>query len=145
MIKKWTEIDRATGEVLRVHQTPNPERAFHKKYVLLELERLDKPVFDETTEKIQRVITQPDLSDLSVDVDPTAKRVEGWEIVPLDQSELEQQKYVNIDRTNRYAFRMVEDLLTLIATGSTLDRNAFPSEVWERINARRTLRGEESI
>jgi len=145
MMKKWAEIDRATGEVLRIYQTDDPARALHKKYVLIELERLDKPSYNEETHKIQRVITQPDLSDLSVDVDPTVKRVEGWEIVSLDQSELDQRKYANIDRTNRYVFRIVEDLLTLIATGSTLDRNAFPSEVWERINARRTLRGQESI
>ena len=141
----WVKIDRATGDVLKHKITPTLARTFRKKIVWIELEREAKPDHNEETHKLERTITQPDLSDLAVDVDPETKRVEGWEIIGREQSELDQINNSSIDRTNQYAFRMIEDLLVHIAEGTPLTRDIFHAKIWERINERRTLRGEESV
>jgi hypothetical protein len=41
--------------------------------------------------------------------------------------------------------KLTEDILVVIAQGGTLEKDSFPSEVWEKVNARRVLRGEDEV
>ena len=40
---------------------------------------------------------------------------------------------------------MVEDIMVAIATGASLTRDTFSAAVWDQINARRALRGEDDV
>jgi hypothetical protein len=40
---------------------------------------------------------------------------------------------------------MIEDILVIIAQGGTLEKDSFADEVWEKINTRRLLRGEDEV
>ena len=40
---------------------------------------------------------------------------------------------------------MTEDILVIIAQGGVLEKDSFADEVWEKINARRLLRGESEV
>ena len=73
---EWVKIDRKTGNVLKRRTEDKLERVFNKPLVWIELEKKDVPEYDATTHKLTPVVTQPDLSDLSVAVSPSAKRVE---------------------------------------------------------------------
>ena len=63
---RWVKIDRATGDVLKRRTEDKLERVFNKPVVWLEVEKKDAPEYDASTHKLTPVVTQPDLSDLSV-------------------------------------------------------------------------------
>ena len=141
MITKWVKIDRATGAVVKQRTAEEMERVFDKPFVWIELERLAAPSFDADTEKLEPVATQADFSDLDVDVDPNEKRLESWAIVALAAAELQRRTNDRIAETDQLLTRIIEDIMVAIATGDPLERATFPDKVWDKINARRALRG----
>ena len=89
---EWVKIDRATGSVLKKRTEDKLERVFNKPQVWLELEKKDAPDYDAFTHKLIKTVEQPDLSDLSVDVPSSSKRLEDWEAVALTDSEIAEAK-----------------------------------------------------
>lgn len=62
----------------------------------------------------------------------------------LTAAELEARRIDRLrDSDTRDMARMVEDIMVVVATsgGVSLTRDNFPSAVWDKINARRALRG----
>ena len=104
-----------------------------------------RPNFDLNTQKLVAQVQQSDLSNLSVDVDPSEKRVESWSVVSLSSDELAKRTSDRIEETDYLLAKIVEDIMVVIATGATLNRAAFSSDVWDQINARRSLRGEDDV
>lgn len=141
----FVKVDRKTGDVLKLKSENSMNRIFNKPTVWLELVREDPPDFDENTKKIVKEIRQSDLSDLDVDVDPSEKRVEGWKVVSLTSEELAKRTSERIQQTDHLLSKIVEDIMVAIATGAPLTRNTFSTAVWNQINERRSLRGEEDI
>ena len=141
----FVKVDRKTGDVLKLKSENSMNRIFNKPTVWLELVREDPPDFDENTNKIVKEIRQSDLSDLDVDVDPSEKRVEGWKVVSLTSEELAKRTSERIQQTDHLLSKIVEDIMVAIATGAPLTRNTFSTAVWNQINERRSLRGEEDI
>jgi hypothetical protein len=142
----WAKIDRRTGKVLRKKEQNAPmERVFDKPTVWIEQEIQPEPDYDPDTHKVIRKTVQPDLSDLSVDVDPNAKRVEGWEIVALSDAEKERRMLSLIALTDHTMARVAEDIMVSIASNQELTRDSFSEQVWQRVNARRRLRGESDV
>ena len=82
---------------------------------------------------------------MAVAVDPGEKRVESWSVVSLSADELAKRTSDRIDETDYLLAKIVEDIMVAIATGATLNRAAFSSDVWDTINARRALRGEADV
>jgi hypothetical protein len=146
MKKNYAKIDRATGRVLKQKSSEGMERAFGKEVVWLEMELTGKPDYDKDNEKVvqyQRV--SADISDLSIDVPPDTKLLQGYEKVDLSNDEKEQIKLGKIANSDEDLARFTEDILVVIAQGGTLEKDSFPSEVWEKVNARRVLRGEDEV
>lgn len=141
----FVKVDRKTGDVLKLKNEESMNRIFNKPTVWLELVREDPPDFDLNTKKIVADIRQSDLSDLDVDVDPSEKRVEGWKVVSLTSEELVKRTSERIQQTDYLLSKIVEDIMVAIATGAPLTRNTFSTAVWNQINERRSLRGEEDI
>jgi len=141
----YVKIDRATGDILKRKKAASMERVFDKTSVWIELEKQSQPVYDEDTQKLVSSVTQPDMSDLNVDVSPTAKRVEGWDIVALNAGELNRRKQDKIANLDHTLTRIAEDVMVAIATGQPLERASFPPQVWATINARRSLRGQADV
>ena len=88
MSKKWVKIDRSNGNVIKGKTAAELKRVFNKPTVWLELVREARPNFDLNTQKLVAQVQQSDLSNLSVDVDPSEKRVESWSVVSLSSDEL---------------------------------------------------------
>lgn len=145
MSKKWVKIDRVTGEIVKRKAEAVMERVFDKPTVWLELVREDVPDFDANTQKIVADVRQSDLSDLSVAVDPGEQRIESWSVVQLSADESAKRTSIRIEETNHLLTKFVEDILVVIATGATLNKAAFSSDVWDQINARRSIRGEADV
>lgn len=145
MSKKWVKIDRSNGNVIKGKTAAELKRVFNKSTVWLELVREARPNFDLNTQKLVAQVQQADLSDLSVDVDPSEKRVESWSVVSLSSDELAKRTSDRIEETDYLLAKIVEDIMVVIATGATLNRAAFSSDVWDQINARRSLRGEDDV
>jgi len=141
----WKLIDRATGAVLKTKTEDSMTRVLNKPKVWLPVRFDSRPVYDADTHKLQASVAQPDLSDLSTDVDPEAVRVEGWSVTALSSDELADRKVARIKDTDRHMLRMVEDVMVALATGKQLKRASFPAELWEKINTRRRLRGLEDV
>jgi len=101
-MKTWVKIDRATGNVMKRKSASNLERVFHKKYVWIEQTTASVPSYNKETQKLGRIVTQSDLSNLTVDVPSDTKRVEGWEIIDLSHfqfvTNLSHQKCISLDR-----------------------------------------------
>lgn len=76
----YAKIDRATGALLEYRELTSPVRSLNKAHVMLPVTRDAKPPFDEDTEQVTAAITQPDLSNLTIDVPSNASRVEGWTV-----------------------------------------------------------------
>ena len=142
---EWVKIDRATGNVLKRRTEDSLERVMNKAVVWLEVEKKDAPDFDASTHKLNATVTQPDLSDLSVAVSPSTKRVEGWEAVALSDKEVSEAKEIAVRVTDRNMAQITEELMVAIAEGKTLNRAAFSDATWEKINERRNIRGESDI
>lgn len=142
---RWVKVDRATGNVLKYKKADSLRRDLSKKLVWIELQEDVQPAYNPETQKIVKAVTQPDLSDLSIDVDPTAKRIEGWAIVTLDTVELEIIKNNKIARTDSWLVRAFEDVLVLISKGTPLNKNNLPQSVIDKLNARLVLRGEKPV
>ena len=142
---EWVKIDRATGDVLKRRTEDKLERVFNKPVVWIKLEKKDAPDFDASTHKLNATVTQPDLSDLSVAVSPSAKRVEGYEAVALSNDEIDAAKRIKLRVTDSNMAQITEELMTAIAQGKTLNRAAFPDSTWEKINERRKIRGESEV
>jgi hypothetical protein len=146
MKKNYSKIDRATGKVLKQKSSEGMERVFNKEVVWLEMELTGKPDYDEDNEKVvqyQRI--SADISDLSIDVSPDTKFLQGYDVVSLTTDEKEQVRLGKIAGSDEDLAKLTEDILVVIAQGGTLEKDSFPDEVWEKVNARRVLRGEDEV
>jgi len=146
MKKNYAKIDRATGKVLKQKSSEGMERVFNKEVVWLEMELTGRPDYDKDNEKVvqyQRV--SADISDLSIDVPPDTKFLQGYDVVSLTTDEKEQVRLGKIADSDEDLAKLTEDILVVIAQGGTLEKDSFPSEVWEKVNARRVLRGEDEV
>ena len=146
MKKNYAKIDRATGKVLKQKSSEGMERVFNKEVVWLEMELTGRPDYDKDNEKVvqyQRV--SADISDLSIDVPPDTKLIQGYDKVDLSNDEKEQVRLGKIADSDEDLAKLTEDILVVIAQGGTLEKDSFPSEVWEKVNARRVLRGEDEV
>lgn len=143
----YAKIDRSTGQIVKRKEFDDPNRALNKPFVWLEVEQETSPSYDVETHKLVPTITQPDLSDLNIDVSPTAKRVQGYNIVALTAQEISTRLDNKIDASNNKMVRAVELILTKIAqkNGVALEKSDFPAKVWTTINARRALRGQSPV
>jgi hypothetical protein len=146
MKKNYAKIDRATGKVLKQKSSEGMERVFNKEVVWLEMELTGKPDYDKDSEKVvqyQRV--SADISDLSVDVPPDTKFLQGYDKVNLSNDEKERVRLGKIADSDEDLAKLTEDILVVIAQGGTLEKDSFPDEVWDKVNARRVLRGEGEV
>ena len=146
MKKNYAKIDRATGKVLKQKSSEGMERVFNKEVVWLEMELTGRPDYDKDNEKVvqyQRV--SADISDLSIDVPPDTKFLQGYDKVNLNNDEKEQVRLGKIADSDEDLAKLTEDILVVIAQGGTLEKDSFPSEVWDKVNARRVLRGEDEV
>ena len=146
MKKNYAKIDRATGKVLKQKSSEGMERVFNKEVVWLEMELTGRPDHDKDNEKVvqyQRV--SADISDLSIDVPPDTKFLQGYDVVSLTTDEKEQVRLGKIADSDEDLAKLTEDILVVIAQGGTLEKDSFPDEVWEKVNARRVLRGEDEV
>ena len=145
-MKKWySKIDRSTGNIVKRKEFNNPERALNKPFVWLPEERDIRPEYDKETHKLVQTETIPDLSDMTVDVSPDVKRVLGVNVVALTEEERARINISKIADSDGVLARMTEDILVIIAQGGTLEKDSFTDEVWDKINTRRLLRGEDEI
>ena len=145
-MKKWySKIDRSTGNIVKRKELNNPERALNKPFVWLPEERDAQPEYDKETHKPVQTETIPDLSDMAIDVSQDAKRVLGFDVVALTEEEKARIKTGKIANSDGVLARMTEDILVIIAQGGVLEKDSFAGEVWEKINTRRLLRGENEI
>ena len=145
-MKKWySKIDRSTGNIVKRKEFDNPKRALNKPFVWLPEERDAQPEYDKETHKLVQTDTIPDLSDMTVDVSPDAKRVLGFDVIALTEEEKARIKAGKIAASDGTLARMTEDILVIIAQGGVLEKDSFVEEVWEKINARRVLRGEDEV
>ena len=145
-MKKWySKIDRSTGSIAKRKEFDNPERALNKPFVWLPEERDAQPEYNKETHKLVQTDTIPDLSDMGVDVSPDAKRVLGFNVVVLTEEEKARINTKEIADSDGTLARMTEDILVIIAQGGVLEKDSFADEVWEKINARRLLRGESEV
>jgi len=69
----------------------------------------------------------------------------GFDVVALTEEEKAGIKTGKIADSDGVLARMTEDILVIIAQGGTLEKDSFAEEVWEKINARRLLRGESEV
>ena len=125
---KWVKIDRATGDVLKRRTEDKLERVFNKPVVWIEVEKKDAPEYDASTHKLTPVVTQPDLSDLSVAVSPSAKRVETYKAVKLTDAEIESNKDAQYSSPITVAFKLAmdqENRIRALESKSALDVAAF--------------------
>ena len=106
---EWVKIDRKTGNVLKRRTEDKLERVFNKPLVWIELDKKDAPDFDASTHKLTPVVTQPDLSDLSVAVSPSAKRVETYKAVKLSDEEVVSRKDAEYSPPTTVMFKMAMD------------------------------------
>jgi len=114
--------------------------------VWLEMELTGKPDYDKDNEKVfQYQRTSADISDLSIDVPPDTKFLQGYDKVNLSTDEKEQVRLGKIADSDEDLAKLTEDILVVIAQGGTLEKDSFPDEVWEKVNARRVLRGEDEV
>jgi len=138
----YVKIDRLTGDVIhrRSVEKALDYRGLDKPFPWLELQQTAQPVFNPDTHKLVATITQPDLSDLTIDVPATAKRVHGWNKVALNVAEQTRQKQQKIDGLHSGLFRIIEDLAAYSVNGTPLS-----VEVLAKINTIRRLRGEADL
>ena len=145
-MKKWySKIDRSTGNIVKRKELNNPKRALNKPFVWLPEERDAQPEYNKETHKLVQTETIPDLSDMTVDVSPDVKRVLGVNVVALTEEEKAQINTRKIADSDGMLARMTEDILVIIAQGGTLEKDSFPNEVWDKVNTRRVLRGEDEV
>ena len=145
-MKKWySKIDRSTGNIVKRKELNNPERALNKPFVWIPEERDAQPDCNKETHKLVQTETIPDLSDMSVDVSPDAKRALGFDVVALTEEEKARINISKIADSDGVLARMTEDILVIIAQGGVLEKDSFTDEVWEKINTRRLLRGEDEV
>jgi hypothetical protein len=149
MKKNYAKIDRATGKVLKQKSSEGMERVFNKPTVWIEvIQKEPIPAYDTETHKIVKTVDQPDLSNLSIDVSHDAQRVLGYDVVALNSEELQVVADTKINKMVRELSSIIELLFTKIAItndGVAFSRTDFPDEVWDKINAIRTIRGESGV
>jgi len=143
----YVKIDRSNGSVVKRKEfSGDRERAFHKPFVWLEEIQETKPVFDPETHKLVQTITQSDLSDMDIDVDPLEQRVKGYDIVLLSVEELQVRLDRKISLSDGAMFGIIERLLVVIATSNVrIKRSDLPESDWDILNARLALRGEGPV
>ena len=145
-MKKWySKIDRSTGNIVKRKEFDNPKRALNKPFVWIPEERDAQLDYDKETHKLVQTDVIPDLSDMGIDVSQDAKRALGFDVVALTEEEKAGIKTGKIAKSDGVLARMTEDILVIIAQGGTLEKDSFAEEVWEKINARRLLRGEDEV
>ncbi len=111
----YAKIDRTTGAVLEYRELTDPVRAMHKEHVMLPVTKSAKPPFNADIEKLTVTVTQPDLSNLLVNVSPTAERVEGWQVDTLPLATCKANKRAKVDVL----------LATKIAAGRVYSGNTY--------------------
>ena len=111
-----------------------PTLPIEKGIKWLVLEELPRPSFDPYTHEIIPTVVQTDTT-----------RIEGWELLPLSGDALIKATQAQISKTDKHMSRMVEDIFVAIALGKPLTKLSFPSALWDKINNRRKLRGEDEI
>ena len=145
-MKKWySKIDRSTGDIVKRKELNNPERALNKPFVWLPEERDAQPDYNKETHKLVQTETIPDLSDMAISVPLDAKRALGFDVVVLTEEEKARINISKIADSDGVLARMTEDILVIIAQGGVMEKDSFTDEVWEKINTRRLLRGEDEI
>ena len=145
-MKKWySKIDRSTGGIVKRKEFDNPERALNKPFVWIPEERDAQPEYDKETHKLVQTDVIPDLSDTTVDVSQDAKRALGFDVVALTEEEKAGINTRKIADSDDDLARFTEDILVIIAQGGTLEKDSFADEVWEKVNARKVLRGEDEV
>lgn len=119
----FVKINRADGSIMRQKKADEMYRVFNKSTVWLELVRTSPPPHDEETQKLVKTLSQPDMSDLDVDVDPSTKRIEGWEVVALTGQEIidrqieADQQYIRNEARDKAMWVLVELISKLLADG----------------------------
>jgi|2_EtaG_2_1085320.scaffolds.fasta_scaffold32174_2 hypothetical protein len=141
----YVKIDRTTGNIIEQKDYATIKRTFNKRYVWIPLIQEVVPAHDADTQKVVPNVTQPDMTDLSTPVNVNAQRVQGYDIVPLTPTEVQAVKVGKIQNLEGGLTRINEDIMVAIATGTPLERSTFPDAVWNKINARRVLRGEAPV
>tara|TARA_R100001224_G_scaffold52906_1_gene30929 strand:+ start:191 stop:610 length:420 start_codon:yes stop_codon:yes gene_type:complete len=96
---------------------------------------IEKPSFDSETE----VLEGPK------DVVTAEKITRKWTVAKLSDKKLDEAKEIKLRVTDRNMAEITEELMVAIATGKTLNRAAFSDATWEKINERRTIRGESEV
>jgi|TARA_Y100000034_G_scaffold102014_1_gene126663 hypothetical protein len=136
----YAKIERATGEVLKRKRMSEPVRALHKAEVWLPVERPAPPAFNPDTHKLAEKITQPDLSNLAVDVPADAVRIEGHKKIALTGAEKQARTNAKIAALDHGMARVAEDVAVAMVTAGDVPQAAI-----DKINARRRLRGQSEI
>lgn len=144
-MKKWAKIDRATGNVLKYKREKELKRVLNKKYVWIEEVQGTSDVYDSATHKLKESVVLPDLSDLSVDVDPSVQRVINRVAVALTQDELDQRKIRDIAGLDKRMPRISEDIVSVLVCRGKLDWVDLKPKAQEVINNRRTKRGLQEL
>ncbi len=93
----YAQIDRANGTVLEYRDVAAMERALNKRIVWIPVVRVAKPNFNSDIERLTATVTQPDLSNLAVDVPANAERVEGWAVETISLAACKSNKKAKVD------------------------------------------------
>ena len=137
----YIKYNRVESKEIARNSYDNPKRALDKKVVLLPLVLELQPVFDPRTEELNKTITVPDLSDLSVDVPENATYTEGWVKVPIGAKRRQELIDIEIANTNGMLVPYLEDLIVAIAEAKNFNKLVIPVEILKVVNRRRQLRG----
>ena len=132
----YAKVNRLTSEILKRKDYTDPARVFDKSLAWLPVTVQDDPVYDTATEKLVNFQTIPDLSDLNVDVSPTAEIVEGRNKVTMTANEKDALVAVPPD---------IASLVNTPVNAKILSSTDFPADLIARVNARNRLDGDAEI
>tara|TARA_Y100000034_G_scaffold91276_1_gene110096 strand:- start:646 stop:1068 length:423 start_codon:yes stop_codon:yes gene_type:complete len=93
------------------------------------------PAFDPETQKCERAVEV-------VSGDGVART---RPVRDLTADELNTRRIGKIRGIDDTLIRIIEDIMVAVATGQTLERASFPAQVWDKINERRALRGQDPV
>jgi hypothetical protein len=141
-MKTWVKIDRATGrEMERKRAKKLNKRPLNKKIVWLELVDGSPQTYDPETEKIRRVLTVPDLSDLTKSVRKNVVATMQRNKIKLSQAQLDQKKIHLVASLDGKVARDVENLIGMIIDGVPLTKENLDTKTIERHSERKAARG----
>jgi|TARA_R110000765_G_scaffold109261_2_gene200385 hypothetical protein len=137
----YIKYDRVNSKEISRNSYDNPKRTLDKKVVLLPLTLEVQPTFNPRTEELNKTITVPDLSNLSIDVPENTTYTEGWAKSTLSAEAQQQLIDIEISNTDGLLVYYLEDLIVAIAEAKTFDKLVIPAEILKVVNRRRNLRG----